>query len=94
MFCQAGMQNAYFEVIQLVPLESIDLSIVYGVPPLVAKAALDGDLEQFREMQKIVRKLMWFARSRDIALALRYNYDGRDLPLAKSEVFIFMAHCH
>ena len=84
------MQNAYFEVIQLVPLESIDLSLVYGVP-LVAKAALDGDLEQFREMQKIVRELLRFARSRDIALALRCNYDGRDSPLAKSEVFIFMA---
>jgi hypothetical protein len=78
------MQNAYFEVIQLVPLDSIDLSLVYGVP-LVAKAALDGDLEQFREMQKIVRELFRFAWSRDVALAIRCNY------VAQSEVFICMA---
>ena len=89
------MKNAYFEVIQLVPLDTLDLSLVYGVP-LVAKAALDGDLEQFREMQKIVRELMTYLQQKDVALALRCINDGKDLLSLSSshsqhQVFIVMA---
>jgi hypothetical protein len=87
------MKNAYFKVIQLVPLDTLDLSLVYGVP-LVAKAALDGDLEQFREMQKIVRELMTYLQKKDVALALRCISDGKDLlsiSHSQHQVFIVMA---
>jgi len=87
------MKNAYFEVIQLVPLDTLDLSLVYGVP-LVAKAALDGDLEQFREMQKIVRELMTYLQKKDAALALRCINEGKDLlssSHSQHQVFIVMA---
>ena len=61
--------NSYFEVLQLVPLDDVDLSFIYGVP-ITAKAGLDGDLEQYREMQKLVTELWKYLASRDVAIVL------------------------
>lgn len=63
------LNNSVFEIIQLVPLDKVDLSLIYGVP-LVAKAALDGDLDQYHEMQKIFSSLLKYLASGDVALVL------------------------
>jgi hypothetical protein len=63
------LNHSIFEIVQLVPLEKVDLSLIYGVP-LAAKAALDGDLDQYHEMQKIFSSLLKYLASNDVALAL------------------------
>jgi len=63
------MNSSNFEIIQLIPLDKVDLSLIYGIP-LVAKAALDGGLEQYHEMQKIFSSLLKYLASNDSALVL------------------------
>ena len=64
------LRKSYFEVMQLTPLDSLDLSLMYGVS-IAAKAGLEGDIEQYREMQKLVGALWEFLRSEDVALVLQ-----------------------
>jgi hypothetical protein len=64
------LSNSYMEVVQLVPLDSIDLSLIYGTP-LSAKAGIEGDLDQYKHMQVLVRLLFKYLGSHDVALVLR-----------------------
>lgn len=91
--------ECYFEVVQLVPLDEVDLSLIYGVP-ITAKAGLDGDLEQYREMQKLVAELWKYLASKDVAMVLRCIKDaeansyGEEKPFfggGGQKIFLLMA---
>lgn len=81
-------QASSFEVIQLVPLASVDLSLVCGVN-MTAKAGLVDDLDQYREMKRLVAALYKYLQAKDMAIVLRCTTEekkaakfcnGRDLP--------------
>ena len=77
--------SSYFEVIQLVPLDEVDMSLIYGVP-ITATAGLDGDLGQYREMQQLVSELWKHLASRDVAIVLRCMKESTFTP-AKNKTF-------
>ena len=64
------LSKSFFEVVQLVPLDLVDLSLIYGIP-IVAKAGLEEDLDQYKEMQAIVHQLAHHLSCYDLALVLR-----------------------
>jgi hypothetical protein len=64
------LSDSFFEVVQLVPLDHVDLSLIYGIP-IVAKAGLEEDLNQYKEMQVIVHQLAHYLSCNDLALVLR-----------------------
>lgn len=76
--------TSFVEVVQLVPLCSVDLSFIYGVP-MRAKAGLEGDLLQYKEMQILVQQLWKYLGSNDLALVLRSTNDvGTEFDRPKS----------
>lgn len=63
------ISNSTFSVIQLVPLDQVDLSLIYGVP-FVAQAGLEGDIEQYKEIQRVYNELLKYLLERDYGLVL------------------------
>lgn len=58
------------EVLQTVPLFSVDSSLIYGVP-MYARPALEHDLLQHNQMKILVRQLWKYLSRNDVALVLR-----------------------
>ena len=58
------------EVLQTIPLQSVDSSLVYGVP-MYAQAGLENDLFQYNQMKILVRQLWKYLSRNDVALVLR-----------------------
>ena len=65
-----ALSSAEFEVIQLLPVPSIDGSLLYSVP-MSSTAAMDSDLFRYKEMKILCRQLWKFLATKDVALALR-----------------------
>ena len=65
-----ALSSAEFEVIQLLPVPSIDASLLYSVP-MACTAAIDSDLFRYKEMKILCRQLWKFLATKDVALALR-----------------------
>lgn len=63
------ISNSTFSVIQLVPLDKVDISLIYGVP-LVAKAGLEGDIDQYKEIQRLYNELLKYLLTKDCGLVL------------------------
>lgn len=59
-----------FQVTQLVPLSSIDTSLLFGIPMKV-RAGLENDYAHFQEMSVIVRTLFRLLQERELAILLR-----------------------
>jgi hypothetical protein len=62
------------EVLQTVPLHSVDSSLIYGVP-MYARPGLEHDLLQYNQMKILVRQLWKYLSRNDVALVLRVRRD-------------------
>ena len=65
-----ALSIAELEVVQVVPISSVDGSLLYGVP-MSATAAMDSDLFRYKEMKVLTRQLFRYMATKDVALALR-----------------------
>jgi hypothetical protein len=89
------LSSARVEIIQYMPVSSVDASLIFGVP-IVARAGLESDFDRYREMQQIVRQLWKYLGSNDIALVLRCKYhddakeDCWDYTTDDTQLFILM----
>ncbi len=57
------------EVVQTMPLSSVDSSLIYGVP-MVARAGFEKDLSRYDEMKMLVRQLLTYLSRNSVALVL------------------------
>jgi hypothetical protein len=64
------LSESKLEVVQLVPLSSIDAGLLFGLPMLV-RVGLASDLDQFQVMQVLVRSLFSLLNERETAVLLR-----------------------
>jgi hypothetical protein len=64
------LSESKLEVVQLVPLSSIDAGLLFGLPMLV-RVGLASDLDQFQVMQVLVRSLFSLLNERESAVLLR-----------------------
>lgn len=64
------LSESKLEVVQLVPLSSIDAGLLFGIPMLV-RVGLASDLDQFQVMQFLVRSLFSLLNERESAVLLR-----------------------
>ena len=73
------------EVLQTVPLQSVDSSLIYGVP-MYARPGLEHDLFQYNQMKILVRQLLKYLSENDVALVLRIRHglhkDDQEGPVA------------
>lgn len=81
------LSESSIEVLQLVPLDSIDLSFIYGTP-ISVKAGIEGDLDQYKHMQVLVSLLFDYLGSRDLALVLKSCTEAEP---NNSKLFLLMA---
>jgi hypothetical protein len=58
------------KVIQLIPLSSIDVGLLFGIP-IVVRAGIDDDYTQFQEMKIIFRSLFCVIQTQEQAIFLR-----------------------
>lgn len=70
------MAGLDFNVKQLVPVSSIDASLLYGIPMQV-RAGLENDFAQFQEMQALVRSLFHLLQERELAILLNASATGK-----------------
>jgi hypothetical protein len=87
------ISNSTFSVVQLVPLDQVDISLIYGVP-FVAKAGLEGDIDQYKEIQRLYNELLKYLLTKDCGLVLCSETYGRmgafkDTP--EKNLFLLMA---
>jgi len=79
------------EVIQTIPLSSIDSSLIYGVP-MSARASLENDISRYNEMKVLARQLWVYLGRNDVALVLRARVDEDDDNVG-SEDQLFLLVC-
>jgi hypothetical protein len=87
------LSESKLEVVQLVPLSSIDAGLLFGLPMLV-RVGLASDLDQFQVMQVLVRSLFSLLNERESAVLLRRT--GGKVPKRDStgmieQTFLLMA---
>jgi len=68
--------SSNMEVLQLVPLSSIDASLLFGVP-ISVRAGLESDYAQYQEMEALVRSLFKMLQDREQAIVLRAPSDAK-----------------
>ena len=64
------LSTMQLEVVQIVPLPMIDVSLLFGIP-LVVRAGLEQDYEQFQEMKVLVRSFFTVLQKQEQAILLR-----------------------
>lgn len=79
------------EVVQTIPLSSVDSSLVYGVP-MSARASLENDISRYNEMKVLARQLWVYLGRNDVALVLRARVDDEDDDVG-SEDQLFLLVC-
>ena len=82
------------EVVQTIPLSSIDSSLIYGVP-MSARASLENDISRYNEMKVLARQLWVYLGRNEVALVLRArDVDGdEDVVKERSEDQLFFLVC-
>ena len=83
------------EVVQTIPLSSVDSSLIYGVP-MSARASLENDISRYNEMKVLARQLWVYLGRNDVALVLRARVDGDeedDVVEGRSEDQLFLLVC-
>lgn len=79
-----------FEVIHVVSFQSIDASLIFGVP-MIATAGLESDIARYQEMQTLVRQLWKWLNVNDVAIVLRSAHSVDDAgDLFQHQYFILM----
>jgi hypothetical protein len=63
------------QVIQVVPNDAVDASLIYGVA-MVAEAAIDSDYHTFKEMRSIVKQIVKWLIINDVSLVVRSTSDN------------------
>jgi hypothetical protein len=71
------LEQSKLEVVQLIPIASIDASLLYGIA-IGVRAGLEDDLSQYHEMGLLVRSLFKHLAVKDCALLLRSTNKGPD----------------
>jgi len=71
----SALPSSNVEVIQSIPLSSVDSAMIYGVP-MTARAGIDDDLSRYNEMKMLVRQMWKYLSSNDIGLVLRMRFEG------------------
>lgn len=87
------LSDSHLEAIQLAPLDSIDLSLIYGTP-LTATAGFVDDIEQYKQMKVLVHALFDYIGSNDVALVLKSSKTSIDQSCEKcdhGQLFLLMA---
>lgn len=82
------------EVVQTIPLSSVDSSLIYGVP-MSARASLENDISRYNEMKVLARQLWVYLGRNDVALVLRTCVDEYDdnVVEGRSEDQLFLLVC-
>jgi hypothetical protein len=73
------LSESNIEVLQLLPLLSVDSSLLYGIP-MMLRAGFENDMFQYQETVGLVASLLRFLQEREQALLLRTS------PTKKSEL--------
>ncbi|KAL3799976.1 hypothetical protein HJC23_007449 [Cyclotella cryptica] len=66
----SSLSPASVEVLQAIPLQSVDSSLIYGVS-MHARAGFENDLSQYNQMKMLVRQLWKYLSRNNVALILR-----------------------
>jgi len=83
------LSESHVEVLQLVQLDSIDLSLIYGTP-MTVKPGFGGDVDQFRHMQVLSRSLFNYLASNDVAMVLRSSLTETVRDNDSSNIYLLM----
>lgn len=73
----SSLSPASVEVLQAIPLQSVDSSLIYGVP-MYARAGLEHDLSQYDQMKMLVRQLWKYLSRNEVALILRVRGEAEE----------------
>ncbi len=65
------------EVVQTMPLSSVDASLIHGVP-MIARAGFEKDESRYDEMKMLVRQLWTYLSRNSVALVLRVHHPESD----------------
>ena len=71
----SSLSPSCVEVLQTVPLHSVDSSLIYGVPMYARSGLEHDDLCQCNQMKILVRQLWRYLSRNDVALLLRVRRD-------------------
>ena len=82
------LSQSKLEVVQLVPIESIDAALLFGVA-IGVRAGLEHDPDQHNEMGLLVRTLFKQLAQRDCALLLRSSKGPNQYPEKEEEKGLF-----
>ena len=90
----SSLSSSNVEVIQSIPLASVDSSLIYGVP-MSARAGIDEDESRYNEMKMLVRQMWKYLSSSGIGLVLRVTCEeateeGGKSPYGNDELFLLV----
>ena len=77
------------EVLQTIPLSSVDSSLIYGVP-MSARASLENDISRYNEMKVLSRQLWVYLGRNDVALVLRARVIDVDDDVGEDQLFLLV----
>jgi len=88
------LPSSNVEVIQSIPLSTVDSAMIYGVP-MSARAGIDDDMSRYNEMTMLVRQMWKYLSSNEIGLVLRVRFDGAEgqddiRPYCREEFFLLV----
>jgi len=73
MRCMSKLSPSDVEVVQTIPLSSVDSSLIYGVP-MSARAGSENDISRYDEMKMLARHLWKYLSRSDMGLVLRAHF--------------------
>jgi hypothetical protein len=85
-----SLSQQQLKLVQLVPLSAVDAGLLYGVP-LCLRSGVEGNLDQFQEMEVLARVLFRFLQERDLAILLRSTNNNRNPKPSCEQMFLLMA---
>ena len=71
------LSSSSVEVVQTIPLTSVDSSLIFGVP-MSARAALENDICRYNEMKMLARQLWTYLSRNDVALVLLVRFGSEE----------------
>ena len=87
------LAKSKIEIVQMVPLSSVDASLLFGVP-ITLTAGLEDDFEQYQMMEVLVRSLFRLLQERELAILLRSttkNLADQSLFHSSEQTYLLMA---
>jgi hypothetical protein len=71
------LPSSSVEVLQTIPLSSVDSSLIFGVP-MSARASLEDDICRYNEMKMLTRQLWAYLSRNDVALVLLVRPESKN----------------